>query len=103
MPQDQAAWYLLQILTGVKQRTSIDLYGVLVQKTADVSRFLYIESLLADNRRVSPCNLWIGDLIVAAGGCIDDFDYSNEDTVLTERGLRLLESVWTGDNIVSEL
>lgn len=96
LPKDQASWYLQQVLGGVKQRTGINLYDVLIQDV-DVSRFIYIESLLATDATMEPCHMWIGDLILSAGGVQDDFEFEDDDAMLTEQGLRLLASVWTGD------
>lgn len=96
LPMNQASWYLQQVLGGVQQRTGISLYQPLIQDIAP-SRFIYIESLLNENNVVEPCHLWIGDLILSAGGEHDDFEFLDDDAVLTEQGLRLLATVWSGE------
>ncbi|NEQ98347.1 MAG: hypothetical protein F6K30_16780 [Cyanothece sp. SIO2G6] len=102
LPPTQSACYLTQILTGVEHRTGISLYHLLL-RTVDVSRFIYIENLLASAAEMESCNLWIGDLVWAAGGDREDVDYSGGDVVLTENGLKLFEQVWAGDSSVHEL
>lgn len=102
LPPDQAACYLTQLLTGVEYRTGISLYHLLLQ-TVDVSRFIYIEKLLASEAEMKSCNLWIGDLVWAAGGDREDVTYEDGDVVLTENGLKLFEQVWAGDSSVHEL
>lgn len=92
----QASWYLQQILGGLQQRTGISLYNLLIQDVAP-SRFIYIESLLKESVAAEPCHIWIGDLILSAGGEQDDFEFLDDDAILTEQGLRLLATVWSGD------
>ena len=96
LPKEQASWYLQQVLGGVQQRTGISLYDLLI-RDVDVSRFIYIESLLTGEIAAEPCHVWIGDLILSAGGVGNDFELDDDDAMLTERGLRLLASVWTGE------
>ena len=96
LPKAQASWYLQQVLGGVQQRTGISLYDVLI-KNVGVSRFIYIESLLSQDMATDPCHVWIGDLILSAGGESDDFEFDDEDAMLTEKGLRLLATVWIGE------
>lgn len=103
LPKGQASWYLQQVLGGVQQRTGISLYDLLI-RDVEVSRFIYIESLLTDDVSVEPCHVWIGDLILSAGGAKEDFEFDDDDAMLTEQGLRLLASVWTGeDNLYDHL
>ena len=96
LPQGQASWYLQQILSGVQQRTGISLYEPLI-RDVDASRFIYIESLLRGDVDVEPCQVWIGDLILSAGGAWNDFEFEDDDAMLTEQGLRLLATVWAGE------
>ena len=101
LPQGQASWYLRQVLGGVQHRTGIELYELLIQDL-DASRFVYVESLLHGDTDEDPCNVWIGDLILSAGGSMTDFVIEDEDAVLTERGLRLLATVWAGEENLYE-
>ena len=96
LPQSQASWYLQQVLGGVQQRTGISLYDLLI-RDVEASRFIYIESLLRSDVAVEPCHIWIGDLILSAGGEWGDFDFEEDEAMLTEQGLRLLATVWTGE------
>lgn len=96
LPKAQASWYLQQVLGGVQQQTGIGLYDALI-KTVDVSRFIYIESLLQKDVAAEPCHVWIGDLILSAGGEVNDFEFEDDDAMLTEKGLRLLATVWSGE------
>ncbi|MEM9215326.1 MAG: hypothetical protein AAGD25_13375 [Cyanobacteria bacterium P01_F01_bin.150] len=103
LPSSQAAWYLQQVLGGVQQRTGINLYDLLIQNI-DISRFVYIESLFTGDVVPTPCHMWIGDLILSAGGTRNDFEFEDDDAMLTERGLRLLALVWAGtENLYDHL
>ncbi|MGK7889408.1 MAG: hypothetical protein AB4042_08740 [Leptolyngbyaceae cyanobacterium] len=102
LPPAQATCYLTHILTGVEYRTGISLYHLLLQ-TIDASRFIYLETLLADEAEIEPCNLWVGDLVWAAGGDRTEVESDGDDVILTERGLQLFEQVWAGDNDVHEV
>lgn len=101
LPPTQSAWYLNQVLAGVARRTGITLYHSLLQDV-DASRFIYIEQLLADDAEMMSCQLWIGDLVWAAGGCADDFVCDDKGALLTEGGLYLFEQVWAGEGNVYE-
>jgi hypothetical protein len=88
-----AAWYVQQLLHGVEQRTGISLFHYL-QKQPTLA--LRLDALLREPNP-SPCNQWIGDLILAAGGTEADFEVEAEDVLLTEQGMALFSQVWSGD------
>jgi len=90
----QATWYLQQILGGVEQKTGVQLYSLL-QRKLPLARQARLETLL--RQPASPCTLWMSDLILAAGGTSEDVEISQEEVVLTQRGLALLTAVWDGE------
>ncbi|MGB3493391.1 MAG: hypothetical protein WBA57_11725 [Elainellaceae cyanobacterium] len=96
LPSEKASWYLQQVLGGVEQRTGIPLLRYLLEQ-ADLPRRLRVECLLHDEAAATPCSEWMTDLVIAAGGTPDDVTFDGEDAVLTERGLRLLATVWAGE------
>jgi hypothetical protein len=93
---EQAAWYLTQVLTGVETRTGVALYELLSRRLT-LSNRVYIEQLLQAETEAEPCSEWIHDLVLAAGGSAHDVELSSNEALLTERGMRLLATVWSGD------
>jgi len=91
----QGAWYLNQILVGVQQRTGLNLLPSLVQ-TVGMAGEVRLEWLLRLNE-LEPCDFWIYDLVMAAGGHDTDVAWDEFGIYLTEQGLHLLEQVWIGD------
>lgn len=97
LPEAKAAWYLQQILGGVEQKTGISIQRRL-SEMLDLSRLLRVELLLRRREEeLEPCGEWIADLILAAGGDADDFKLQQDEAFLTERGIRLLATVWLGN------
>ncbi|NEQ32163.1 MAG: hypothetical protein F6K04_14365 [Leptolyngbya sp. SIO4C5] len=97
LPNDQAAWYLQQVVYGVEQRTGIPLYDCL-KESLDLSAQARTEWLLREQEQLTPCSEWMADLILAAGGSLQDFELiQGEEALLSERGIRLLAAVWMGD------
>ena len=98
LPDAKAAWYLRQILGGVEQKTSISLHHRL-SETLDLSRLLRVELLLRRQEEdLEPGGEWIADLVLSAGGDASDFELQQNEALLTERGLRLLATVWSGNH-----
>ncbi len=91
----QGAWYLNQILVGVQRRTGINLLPLLGQ-VVGLAGQVRLEWLLRLDA-LEPCDYWIYDLVVAAGGSNDDVAWDEFGVYLTEWGLDLLEKVWMGD------
>lgn len=96
LPQSKAAWYIRQVLGGVEQRTGISLYRLLSKKLS-LTRRAHVECLLHPDAKVEPCGEWIGDLVQAAGGSKQDVTLEQGEAVLNERAMRLLASVWAGE------
>ncbi|NJN03899.1 MAG: hypothetical protein HC816_16270 [Leptolyngbyaceae cyanobacterium RM1_1_2] len=97
LPEAQSAWYLQQIVYGVEQRTGIPLYDLLKQQL-DLSAQARVECLLREQKALVPCSEWMADLILAAGGSLQDFELlQGEEALLSERGIRLLAVVWMGE------
>ena len=94
LPASQAAWYLQQVFSGVEQRTNVPLY-VLMQRRLSLTKQALIETLL--RQETTPCHIWMRDLIEAAGGSPDDVELEGDGATLTQQGLNLLTSVWTGE------
>lgn len=90
----QAAWYLQQVLGGVEQRTHVSLY-VLLQRRLSLTKQARLETLL--RHPTEPCYLWMIDLVEAAGGSSADIEISDDEAMLTQPGLALLMTVWTGE------
>ncbi|MEM8807769.1 MAG: hypothetical protein AAGF01_17250 [Cyanobacteria bacterium P01_G01_bin.38] len=95
LPATEAAWYLQQLMGGVERRTGISLYHCLHQN-APLPLRVRIDALL-DDQNPTPCNDWIGDLILAAGGDPSDFEVEGHEVLLSERGMALFEYVWAGE------
>lgn len=95
LPTDTAAWYAHQILGGVEQRTGIALYQI-IQQTLPAETCQHLDQLLKLTP-ISVCNLWIEDLIFAAGGSPDHISYEGDEVLLSETGIMLLNQVWTGE------
>ncbi len=91
----QGAWYLNQILVGVQQRTGLNLLPLLSQ-VMGLAGQVRLEWLLRLDT-LEPCDYWIYDLVIAAGGNNDDVAWDEFGIYLTEAGLNLLEKVWIGD------
>ncbi len=95
LPTNEAAWYVHQILGGVEQRTGIALYQLIQQNlSSDICQRL---DQLLKLTPLTPCNVWIEDLVIAAGGSAEDIDYEGDDVLLSEAGVELLTQVWTGE------
>lgn len=95
LPDAQAAWYLRQLLGGVEQRTGLLLYPLL-EAQVTLSTQARLEWLLR-LEEVELCDVWLEDLILAAGGTQEDVQLSDRGCWLTERGIELLEILWEGD------
>jgi hypothetical protein len=91
----QGAWYLNQILVGVQQRTGLNLLPPLVHAVG-LAGEVRLEWLLRLTE-LEPCDYWIYDLVMAAGGHDTDVAWDEFGIYLTEQGLHLLEQVWIGD------
>lgn len=91
---DEATWYLQQVLGGVEAKTGVPLY-VLLQRRLPLSTQMRLETLLRGDAQ--PCYVWLSDLIEAAGGDVEDIALDGEEAALTQDGLALLTTVWTGD------
>ena len=100
LPTNEATWYIHQVLGGVEQRTGIALYQVL-QRDLPAAAGQYLEQLLKLTP-LTPCHVWIEDLVMAAGGAVDDIDYDGQEVLLSETGVALLTEVWTGELEVDE-
>ncbi|MGC1306209.1 MAG: hypothetical protein WA885_03185 [Phormidesmis sp.] len=94
LSDEQAAWYLQQVLGGVEHKTNVPMY-VLLQRRLPLRTQARLEKLL--RLSAAPCYLWMRDLVVAAGGSPTDVELSEDDATLTQQGLALLTAVWTGD------
>ncbi|MBT9310942.1 hypothetical protein [Leptothoe kymatousa] len=92
---NEAAWYAHQILGGVEAKTGIALYQ-LIQRDLAQPVCQRLEQLLKLTP-ITPCNLWIEDLVVAAGGSHEDITYDGEEVLLSEAGVHLLTQVWIGE------
>ncbi|HEY9762468.1 MAG TPA: hypothetical protein V6D07_08085 [Trichocoleus sp.] len=95
LPDSQAAWYLRQLLGGIEQRTGLQLYS-LIEETLPLATQARLSWLL-HFEEVELCNLWLPDLVFAAGGTPDDAELSDEGCWLSERGMELLETLWAGE------
>ncbi len=95
LPTNEATWYVHQILGGVEQRTGIPLYQ-LVQRELPSDVCSHLNQLLKLTP-MTPCHVWIEDLVMAAGGANHDIEYDGEEVLLSEVGIELLAKVWTGD------
>lgn len=95
LPTNEATWYVHQILGGVEQRTGIPLYQ-LVQRELPSDACGHLDQLLKLTP-MTPCHVWIEDLVMAAGGASHDIEYDGEEVLLSEVGIELLAKVWTGD------
>ena len=95
LPADEATWYLQQVLGGVESRTNVPLY-VLLQRRLPLKTQVRLEQLLRQEE-AAPCHIWMRDLIEAAGGSQEDVSLEGDEAALTQRGLALLTTVWTGD------
>lgn len=95
LPTNEAAWYVHQILGGVEQRTGIALYQ-LIQRNLPADVCQRLDQLLKLTP-LTPCNVWIEDLVIAAGGSAEDIEYEGDDVLLSEAGVELLTQIWTGE------
>ncbi len=100
LSDQQAAWYLQQVLSGVEHRTNVSLY-VLLQRRLSLSKQARLEILLRQ-QQTQPCYLWIADLVEAAGGSPQDVELQGTEATLTQVGLALLTTVWAGEYDLSE-
>ncbi|MGB3297674.1 MAG: hypothetical protein WBA76_05340 [Phormidesmis sp.] len=94
LPEEQATWYLQQVLGGVEQRTNVPLY-ILLQRQLSLDKQARLERLL--RQPADPCYVWMSDLIEAAGGKPDDVEINGDEALLTQTGLALLTTVWVGE------
>ncbi|NEP15302.1 MAG: hypothetical protein F6J97_00100 [Leptolyngbya sp. SIO4C1] len=94
LPAAKAAWYLQQVMSGVERRTGVALYHCLLQRFPEAQP--QVETLL-EMADAEPCNDWICDLILAAGGTEQDCEIVAEDVFLSETGMERLNTVWTGE------
>lgn len=90
----QASWYLNQILIGVEDRTGLRLLPLLDPLLLPEER-LRFEWLLRQEDGM-PCQDWLYDLVLAAGGTYQDVMLVDQEIWLSEAGLALLEAVWIG-------
>lgn len=95
LPTNEATWYVHQVLGGVEQRTGIALYQ-LIQRDLPAETCRYLDQLLK-LMPLTPCHVWIEDLVMAAGGSVEDIEYDGQDILLSEAGVALLTEVWTGE------
>lgn len=95
LPTNEATWYIHQVLGGVEQRTGIALYQ-LMQRDLPTKTGQYLDQLLKLTP-LTPCHVWIEDLVMAAGGTAEDIDYDGPEVLLSEAGVALLTTVWTGE------
>ncbi|MBF2077543.1 MAG: hypothetical protein IGR76_03240 [Synechococcales cyanobacterium T60_A2020_003] len=103
LSDEKAAWYLLHVLDGVELRTGIPIYDLLLDRLPLHDQVQLAQSLSHIPNAV-PCGEWMVDLVFAAGGYPDDISLEWDEAVLTERGMRLLASVWAGEqNLFEEL
>ncbi|MEM6255286.1 MAG: hypothetical protein AAF821_20425 [Cyanobacteria bacterium P01_D01_bin.156] len=100
LPINEAAWYVHQILGGVEARTGIALYQ-LIQRDLPEHICKQLNQLL-ELTPITPCNVWIEDLVLAAGGSAEDFEYDGSEVLLSEVGIALLTQVWTGEMEVQD-
>lgn len=91
----QGAWYLNQILVGVQQRTGLNLLPLLAEAVGLAGQVRLEWLLRLENSE--PCDYWLYDLVIAAGGSDTDVAWDEFGIYLTEPGLNLLEKVWIGD------
>jgi hypothetical protein len=96
LPLRQACWYVRQLLAGVEQRTQINLYDRLRTQLNGVDQAL-LDYLLWHEGNPEPCGLWLEDVVLAAGGTPEDVHGAGAEVMLSERGMRLLATVWMGD------
>lgn len=94
LEDQQATWYLQQVLGGVEQRTNVQLY-VLLQRQLPLTKQAQLERLLRQTS--APCYVWMSDLVEAAGGDHEDVELSGDEAMLTQKGLALLTAVWVGE------
>ena len=100
LPTNEAAWYVHQILGGVEQRTGIALYQIIQRDlSADICQRL---DQLLKLTPITPCHLWIEDLVMAAGGTEADIEYEGSEVLLSESGVALLTQVWVGELDIQE-
>ncbi|MEO0869629.1 MAG: hypothetical protein AAFY17_14565 [Cyanobacteria bacterium J06642_11] len=95
LPTNEAAWYVHQILGGIEARTGIALYQ-LIQRDSSHELCQQVDQLLGLTP-ITPCNVWIEDLVLAAGGTLEDVDYAGQEVLLSEAGVQLLTQVWAGE------
>ncbi len=95
LPTNEAVCYVHQVLGGVEQRTGISLYQ-LVQRDLPAGIYQQLDQLLK-LPPLTPCYVWIEDLVIAAGGSTEDIEYEGEDIFLSETGVDLLTQVWLGE------
>ena len=93
----QGAWYLNQILVGVQQRgTGLKSIAIPGSDSRHGRGSCAWSGCYVFNE-LEPCDFWIYDLVMAAGGHDTDVAWDEFGIYLTEQGLHLLEQVWIGD------
>ena len=100
LPTNEAAWYAHQVLVGVEQRTGIPLYQ-LIQRDLPTATCQRLDQLLKLTP-IATCNVWLEDLVLAAGGSANDIEYDGEEVLLSEAGVTLLVQVWTGELTIQD-
>jgi hypothetical protein len=96
LPRAEANWYVQQVLIGVEVRTGIPLYTLLHARLSPAQQ-QQVALALEESMHLRPCGEWMVDLVQAAGGEPEDAILDGADALLTERGMWLLGSVWTGE------
>ncbi|NEQ50686.1 MAG: hypothetical protein F6K11_11215 [Leptolyngbya sp. SIO3F4] len=97
---NEATWYVHQVLGGVEQRTGIPLYQLL-QRELPSNLCQQLDQLLKLTP-MTPCHVWVEDLVIAAGGSANDIEYDGQEVLLSEVGITLLTEVWIGELEIHE-
>ena len=79
----------------METRTGIALYQ-LMQRDLSEQVCQRLDQLLKLTP-INPCNVWIEDLVLAAGGTLEDIAYDGQEVLLSEAGVDRLTQVWTGE------
>lgn len=98
LPDAQAACYLRHLIGGIEQRTGLLLLPLL-EAQLSLPAQARLEWLLR-LEEVEICHEWLMDLVLAAGGSAEDVALDGDSVLLTERGIVLLETLWSGDGLV---
>lgn len=95
LPESQCLGYLNQMALGLEAQTGLLLYAVL-QTRLDLATLARLEWLIRQEM-MDPCDIWLEDLVLAAGGNEADVLVEEEGVALSERGVQLLTLVWAGE------